>query len=153
MYIFNNNIKSRRHTTTRGQRPTTDPADDERVLSPFSPVYLHNIIIIIIDDESLPLPPTPGRGGDVMRVWTARRSRAEILYVILRTLYTDWRTGRRRMDDKDAARFSGRCKDGHTRPGRAHCVCVCVTAGGGTGGGGFIGEAAVAAAVTRESGT
>lgn len=57
------------------------------------------------------------------------------------------------MDDKDAARFSGRCKDGHTRPGRAHCVCVCVTAGGGTGGGGFIGEAAVAAAVTRESGT
>lgn len=32
-------------------------------------------------------------------------------------------------------------------------VCVCVTAGGGTGGGGFIGEAAVAAAVTRESGT
>lgn len=63
------------------------------------------------------------------------------------------RTGRRRMDDKDAARFSGRCKDGHTRPGRAHCVCVCVTAGGGTGGGGFIGEAAVAAAVTRESGT
>lgn len=31
-------------------------------------------------------------------------------------------------------------------------VCVCY-AGGGTGGGGFIGEAAVAAAVTHESGT
>lgn len=118
-YIFNNNITSRRHTT----RYSGSTADDERVLSPFSPVY-------IIDDESLPLP-TPGRGGGDVRVDRKKIARPRSYIYIYTYIYTtDWR-----MDDKDAARFSGRCKDGHTRPGRAHCVCVCY-AGGGTGGGG-----------------